>query len=902
MMLPTRGSLPVKDSIVVDNATSTNIKVVVRLRPPNEKEVASGKVNLIKVIDDHMLTFDPKEDEWNKLYISKQRTDKKIKDLLFAFDRVFDGNSSNDDVFESTTKTAIDSVLKGYNCSVFAYGATSAGKTHTMLGSPEKPGVIFLTMMELYKKLMLRKDDFESDISVSYLEIYNETCKDLLLPTGPLAVRENPDKGVCVNGLSLHKPQSAEELLEMLHYGNQNRTQHPTDANKQSSRSHAVFQVFVRQSQKATGLNTDVTLAKMSLIDLAGSERATVTTNQGDRLREGANINKSLLALGNCINALAENKSKIHIPYRDSKLTRLLKDSLGGNCATVMIAAVSPSVLSYEDTYNTLKYANRAKSIKATLSANTVNIDFHVTQYAKIVEDLKSQIADLKFKIENQESNSDRQSVKGSKLYKDSDQIFSILQGYEQELHVLYKERFMIKQNLVVSEASGKELSLKLLQKERNFKRLEHISELAGSVPQHAQEKLDKFRATYDTKQAHYMKQKVVFTSSLDENMAKLTKLQKEIDNWANKTDSFILMHLNMLYELKQLELKYVSVKAQCKYLRKQFPLQEADNRNNEQLIAQLLQIIASQQRKLNIQMNTSQPGIGEVYDDDVKGLPNNLIDGTKIAWADQTFTVDGCNNISTHLEVSPFKTPSKKPYVLRQMVSESRRFSDQTQRNTLLNAKSMQLINPAQLFTDVCENDVSENDVSENDVSDNDVSESVTNVEIPISSVILAAPQVNLNNTFSTKVPSMELMHSNIVCEHTVENSENVCEDFKNSGIPIRTPLQVNNENIPRIKKSHRRSMSDGHQIFQLAKSNAKRFGKIISPKKVIYPNIKSSITTKKVSKFAPTRARISHKENIPPRIKTVEASYKSLKKYKSESTLPVYKHVPVDQRTFRF
>lgn len=202
--------------------------------------------------------------------------------------------------------------------------------------------------------------------------------------------------------LSLHKPKSAEELLEMLHYGNQNRTQHPTDANKQSSRSHAVFQVFVRQSRKGTGLKSDVTYAKISLVDLAGSERATVTTNQGDRLREGANINKSLLALGNCINALAENNSKTFIPYRDSKLTRLLKDSLGGNCLTIMIAAVSPSVLSYEDTYNTLKYADRAKSIKASLTANTANVDAHVSQYGKIIADLEAQVTELKEKLERQ--------------------------------------------------------------------------------------------------------------------------------------------------------------------------------------------------------------------------------------------------------------------------------------------------------------------------------------------------------------------------------------------------------------------------------------------------------------------------------------------------------------------
>ena len=209
-------------------------------------------------------------------------------------------------------------------------------------------------------------------------------------------IRES-EKGVSVSQLSIHKPKSAKELLEMLHYGNQNRTQHPTDANHQSSRSHAVFQVFVRQSRKTAGLKSDVTHAKISLIDLAGSERATVTSNQGDRLREGANINKSLLALSNCINALADNKKFIN--YRDSKLTRLLKDSLGGNCLTIMIAAVSPSVLSYEDTYNTLKYADRAKSIKASPTANVENVDTHASQYGEIIADLEGQVADLEAQV-----------------------------------------------------------------------------------------------------------------------------------------------------------------------------------------------------------------------------------------------------------------------------------------------------------------------------------------------------------------------------------------------------------------------------------------------------------------------------------------------------------------------
>jgi len=227
-----------------DPSGMNNVVVVVRVRPPNKREVISHQKCVINVVNQKKLIFDPKVDDYENTMSSKHRfsvLEKKVKDIHYLFDRVFDETSTNENIFECSTKSIIDDILKGYNCSVFAYGATSAGKTHTMLGSPEEPGVIFLTMMELYTKMMEKKEDYDTDISVSYLEIYNETCKDLLLPTGPLSLREDPDKKVVVRGLSVHKPRTADELLSMLHYGNVNRTQHPTDANKQSSRSHLYF-------------------------------------------------------------------------------------------------------------------------------------------------------------------------------------------------------------------------------------------------------------------------------------------------------------------------------------------------------------------------------------------------------------------------------------------------------------------------------------------------------------------------------------------------------------------------------------------------------------------------------------------------------------------------------------
>ncbi|CAJ0932703.1 unnamed protein product [Ranitomeya imitator] len=167
---------------------------------------------------------------------------------------------------------------------------------------------MYLTMMDLYDRIDSMKEEKVFNVAVSYLEVYNEQIRDLLANSGPLAVREDAQKGVVVQGLTLHEPKSAENILQLLDYGNKNRTQHPTDMNATSSRSHAVFQIYLRQQDKSASINQNVRIAKMSLIDLAGSERASATNAKGERLREGTNINRSLLALGNVINALADPK------------------------------------------------------------------------------------------------------------------------------------------------------------------------------------------------------------------------------------------------------------------------------------------------------------------------------------------------------------------------------------------------------------------------------------------------------------------------------------------------------------------------------------------------------------------------------------------------------------------
>lgn len=312
---------------------------------------------------------------------------------------MFDENTSQGDVYEATTRNLLDSVLDGYNATVFAYGATGCGKTHTITGTVQAPGVIFLTMQELFERIAERNDEKHTEVSLSYLEIYNETIRDLLVPGGSkqgLMLREDANQAVSVAGLSSHHPQNVQEVMDMIVRGNEYRTMSPTEANATSSRSHAVLQINVSQKDRNADINEPHTMATFSIIDLAGSERASATKNRGERLQEGANINKSLLALGSCINALCDPKKKNHIPYRNSKLTRLLKFSLGGNCKTVMIVCISPSSQHFDETQNTLRYANRAKNIQTKVTRNVYNVNRHVKDFLVKIDEQMALINELK--------------------------------------------------------------------------------------------------------------------------------------------------------------------------------------------------------------------------------------------------------------------------------------------------------------------------------------------------------------------------------------------------------------------------------------------------------------------------------------------------------------------------
>ena len=390
-----------------------NILVCVRCRPLSSLEYQLSTYETIRIMDNKMvILMDPIEYNGpNTIFKNRSR------EQTYAFDFAFDKYSTQNTVFEKSTKFLIEGVVNGYNATVFAYGATGAGKTYTMLGTEINPGIMPLTLKELFNKVKILKTERQYKLKFWYLEIYNENIRDLLRfmnqsnnsnnniieENESLDLREDPIKGIIVSGITEVNVNNSNDMLRILKRGNRNRTQEATGANETSSRSHAILQVAIEYKDKNSGIDFEIKYSKLSLIDLAGSERASATQNRGIRLIEGANINRSLLTLGNCINALCDAMSKgikkPYVPYRDSKLTRLLKDSLGGNARTVMIANVSPSINTFDDTYNTLKYANRAKNIKTVVTRNVLNAQYHISNYVSIINNLKNEIAQLKQQI-----------------------------------------------------------------------------------------------------------------------------------------------------------------------------------------------------------------------------------------------------------------------------------------------------------------------------------------------------------------------------------------------------------------------------------------------------------------------------------------------------------------------
>jgi len=368
-----------------------NVQVVVRCRPLFGKEIAENRERIVEMdlSRGQVSLRDPKG--------GAERPETKH----YTFDKIFDWNCAQKDVYDGAAARIVDASIEGYNGTIFCYGQTGTGKTHTMEGKDDPPserGILPHAFRHVFDAVA---DDagpgVESLVRASFLEIYNENVRDLLAKdqTKTCALKETPEKGVYVDGLTTFVVKSAAEMHNILQVGKKNRSVGATLMNADSSRSHSIFTVTVETSRvrpgDPPGAEPHITVGKLNLVDLAGSERQSKTQASGDRLKEATKINLSLSALGNVISALVDGKSR-HIPYRDSKLTRLLQDSLGGNTKTVMIANVGPADYNFDETVSTLRYANRAKNIKNKPKINEDPKDAMLREFQEEIARLKAQL------------------------------------------------------------------------------------------------------------------------------------------------------------------------------------------------------------------------------------------------------------------------------------------------------------------------------------------------------------------------------------------------------------------------------------------------------------------------------------------------------------------------------
>ncbi|PYI25083.1 kinesin-domain-containing protein [Aspergillus indologenus CBS 114.80] len=412
-----------------------NVRVVVRVRTFLPREIERRAQCLISM-DPHTQTTKlraPRSNPDDEGKPKSQARGKVQEDKSFVFDNSFWSHNTKDkhyatqeDVYNCLGEEFLDHNFEGYHTCIFAYGQTGSGKSYTMMGTSEQPGLIPRTCEDLFQRIETAEaPDISYNVRVSYFEVYNEHVRDLLVPrTEPphyLRIRESPTEGPYVKDLTEVTVKDYGEIMRYMRKGDMSRTVASTKMNDTSSRSHAVFTITLKQIHH--DLSTDETTertARIRLVDLAGSERAKSTEATGQRLREGSNINKSLTTLGRVIAALADpqqgrpakRKGKDIVPYRDSILTWLLKDSLGGNSKTAMIACISPS--DYEETLSTLRYADQAKRIRTRARVNQDHLS--AAERDKQIAEMAETIRTLQLSVSQATANRRESEIQNERL------------------------------------------------------------------------------------------------------------------------------------------------------------------------------------------------------------------------------------------------------------------------------------------------------------------------------------------------------------------------------------------------------------------------------------------------------------------------------------------------------
>lgn len=387
-----RLSLALKSRTVPASNQESNIRVYVRCRGRNDREIAENSAVVVSTTGNN-------GDHRNKL-ISVQTGSNAYTNKAYTFDQVFGPESDQNMVYDEVAKGILHEVISGYNCTIFAYGQTGTGKTYTMSGDlnsnqgrpVDKSGIIPRILYNLFKQLDTNKSEFSC--KVSYIELYNEELRDLIAVDDDRQMKiydDSSKRGTVIQGMEEAYIRNAEEGIQVLRNGSYKRHVAATKCNDLSSRSHSVFTITLNIKEVSPGGDECVRIGKLNLVDLAGSENINRSGAENKRAREAGMINQSLLTLGRVINGLVEKS--LHIPYRESKLTRLLQDSLGGRTKTCIIATVSPAKVSMDETISTLEYASRAKNIKNKPQVNqTLSKQVHLMEYVTEIDRLRSDL------------------------------------------------------------------------------------------------------------------------------------------------------------------------------------------------------------------------------------------------------------------------------------------------------------------------------------------------------------------------------------------------------------------------------------------------------------------------------------------------------------------------------
>ncbi|CAD8135464.1 unnamed protein product [Paramecium octaurelia] len=565
--------------------SNENLRVVIRVRPPMAREIKDGKfISTVQVAPDnqqlcifdyHAIELVP--DEELEAFVQNPAN---YTIHQFTFDYVYDQESTQVEVYETTAALSVDSTLQGYNSTIMAYGQTGTGKTYTMHGFSFTPnsdqlGIIPRSLHNIFTHIQMKSNSMTTFmVRASYLQIYNESISDLLRPDHQqLNIREDKKRGVFVENLSEWAVRSPPEIYQLMRRGNAKRVTASTRMNDTSSRSHAVFIITVEQIEE-TPEGKRARVGKLNLVDLAGSERVRVTGATGIRLEESKKINQSLSALGNVIAALTELKQpKSHIPYRDSKITRLLEDSLGGNCKTTFMAMISPAIEAFNESLSTLKFANRAKNIRNTPMVNQdQDQGALLRKYQLEIQKLKQELDERsKMPIDSMVAELEKER---QKALEDKQEVMS---AYEQRNRDLVQEREMRKQLEEKISALNSQMLVggqKIEETPQFQNALEKQQKLIRQQYQERLQELEKERQNIEEDKAQTDKYKqlllkqrdimIALTNRLNERDETILQLQEELDAYdklqkeledINQTKESRIQQLVELLKQKEVEI-----------------------------------------------------------------------------------------------------------------------------------------------------------------------------------------------------------------------------------------------------------------------------------------------------------------------------------------------------------